>query len=574
MNIIQKEPYTPLNIGDIHFRIPLYQRSYAWNDKQVLQLLNDLYNGFQKDATEKYYIGILNIGEVAHTPNLYDLIDGQQRITTLLLIGKSLRKYYSPWDDFLSERLDIYGREADKRYLTGDSEECGLNIRMKETCEIASKYIEKLSEKREGFAKYVYENAAFFLSVMPDNYSIVEKNLHFVRMNNRGKQLEQHDILKMRLANALKHDPATQSQFVLDWNRFAQLGCSDNKVSAIDTKKSIAEILSDSSSANEYSSKESEIFYESIITYPEFLLIALSRFEKFGKPVSHSNKDKLLQEFSIDDERIWIRDNVLSFYELLKTQFEIFDRFIIKRDKKEGYKFKSEYSNFDGSTKSIEMFQAFQYVSKEPHTWLSKVFDYLSEIIHLETIQSDDFLQNLKEIDNNAIKLDSALSLNYGADGIRYWFWRLDYYLWEKRDVYFMNQSLDVSNNYVFRANRSIEHIAPQNPRSQSNITITNDNLRHWFGNLAMISSGQNSSLQNESYEVKMAHVDSFIKRSVNGGIESLKLLKVRDKDMWNEDVIADHGNEMIDVLVSSFENFSNYTEIRDILITQKRVTQ
>lgn len=68
MNIIQKEPYTPLNIGDIHFRIPLYQRSYAWNDKQVLQLLNDLYNGFQKDATEKYYIGILNIGEVAHTP--------------------------------------------------------------------------------------------------------------------------------------------------------------------------------------------------------------------------------------------------------------------------------------------------------------------------------------------------------------------------------------------------------------------------------------------------------------------------------------------------------------------------
>jgi hypothetical protein len=42
-----------------------------------------------------------------------------------------------------------------------------------------------------------------------------------------------------------------------------------------------------------------------------------------------------------------------------------------------------------------------------------------------------------------------------------------------------------------------------------------------------MISSGQNSSLQNESFEVKRAHVEAFINGSKGGTIESLKMLEI-----------------------------------------------
>jgi len=114
---------------------------------------------------------------------------------------------------------------------------------------------------------------------------------------------------------------------------------------------------------------------------------------------------------------------------------------------------------------------------------------------------------------------------------------------------------LDVAENYVFIRNRSIEHIAPQHPKSESDLKWDEKNqadtdLRNSFGNLVMISQGLNSALSNSSYEVKKAHVESYFK-SVNGTIESLKLLMVyKDcKNAWNKDMISKHGYEMYELL-------------------------
>jgi uncharacterized protein with ParB-like and HNH nuclease domain len=94
MNKINTIAYTPKTINGIKFRIPLYQRPYAWEPVQVEQLLKDLETHLgkcqSKKENEKYYIGILNIGKTESDNNLYDLIDGQQRITTLTLVGKIL----------------------------------------------------------------------------------------------------------------------------------------------------------------------------------------------------------------------------------------------------------------------------------------------------------------------------------------------------------------------------------------------------------------------------------------------------------------------------------------------------
>ena len=71
-----------------------------------------------------------------------------------------------------------------------------------------------------------------------------------------------------------------------------------------------------------------------------------------------------------------------------------------------------------------------------------------------------------------------------------------------------------------------------------------------------MISQGLNSSLSNESYEVKAAHVQSYCNGSKSGSIESLKLL-VAYKDYpngWSKNTIEKHGREMYDRLKASVE--------------------
>lgn len=65
---------------DIEYTIPLYQRAYAWEDKQLIQLVEDIYD-VPDDAN--YYIGALI---VSRQGNKYEVVDGQQRLTSLYLL--------------------------------------------------------------------------------------------------------------------------------------------------------------------------------------------------------------------------------------------------------------------------------------------------------------------------------------------------------------------------------------------------------------------------------------------------------------------------------------------------------
>lgn len=81
-------------IGDIKgvFNIPAYQRGYRWGKLQVKTLLNDLYQK-ANDSTKKDYclqpIVVLRKGE-----GEYDLIDGQQRLTTIYILLNYIRQFF------------------------------------------------------------------------------------------------------------------------------------------------------------------------------------------------------------------------------------------------------------------------------------------------------------------------------------------------------------------------------------------------------------------------------------------------------------------------------------------------
>ena len=89
INIIEELTLEQLKNKNYVFRIPLYQRKYAWTSDEVIILLDDLKTFSTKidnTSNEKYFIG--NIVVEQKEDGLFDIIDGQQRFTTLFLIAK------------------------------------------------------------------------------------------------------------------------------------------------------------------------------------------------------------------------------------------------------------------------------------------------------------------------------------------------------------------------------------------------------------------------------------------------------------------------------------------------------
>ena len=89
--------YTPKDIVEQRFSIPLYQRLFAWTPKEVKKLLSDLKEHFDSERFRKeknpYYLGMLT----AIKRNGYiDLIDGQQRFTVMILIAIAF-KHIPEW---------------------------------------------------------------------------------------------------------------------------------------------------------------------------------------------------------------------------------------------------------------------------------------------------------------------------------------------------------------------------------------------------------------------------------------------------------------------------------------------
>lgn len=74
--------------------VPDYQREYIWQEKQVYQLLKDIHDEFSSNGSgsaSEYFIGSI----VVHVRDkgVYELIDGQQRMTTAYLVLCAVRDY-------------------------------------------------------------------------------------------------------------------------------------------------------------------------------------------------------------------------------------------------------------------------------------------------------------------------------------------------------------------------------------------------------------------------------------------------------------------------------------------------
>ena len=208
---------------EVHYVIPRYQRAYAWEDKEIVQLIDDI-----NDSTGDYYIGSLVVAKVKGKEETYEVVDGQQRLTTLYLllhylvsrrrlereVGKTLSFDCRPNSNYTLVHIqDLLSKEkplADDMDRIEQSILNGLKV-------IEQKFTVGDVIDVEAFIERLKSVILYRIEV-PEHTDL---NRYFEIMNTRGEQLEQHDILKAKLMGYLS-DRREQEFFSRVWN-----ACSD-----------------------------------------------------------------------------------------------------------------------------------------------------------------------------------------------------------------------------------------------------------------------------------------------------------------------------------------------------------
>lgn len=582
--------YTPEKIVEekLIFSIPLYQRLFSWGEEQVKGLLYDLKNHFDPDLDNgtPYYLGMLSC---IKSGNHYDLIDGQQRFTVMILLAIVLRNYYEKWNGFLDggKRLRFMSRTKDNEYLTAvinrQVEILDPNRKMEDGKKIIFDFmVSQFSsdDMRESFAKSAYTRMSFFFSELPLSYASnpASLNKYFEAMNAGGKGLEQHEILKVKLMQGEENKVHLTQIWnaVCDLNRPVikrnekdlEAGYRSKYMQAIELCRNhrfneafeLCESSYDNEDNNEIGDIEAkqqdfrQSFIEtgerSFITFPEFLMMVIDIYLNLSGSYSFYRKEllKIYEAHPIPDKQDFY--NQLLFYRLLLDYYIVY---------KEGDENTNKYDivfKEGASAEALKQYQSMLYVSQSPfYNWLKPVLERL----HNETVRdTDELLLWIKEIDNSLHPLPRDVNeMTYDKGIDRYWFWRLDYYLWERKEDYFKTEEeKQIVEEYVFRANRSIEHLHPQH---QENNDIWGDDDIHSFGNLAMISQSFNSQQSDDPVTVKFARIKD---QAHNHTLQSIKMyLMYLDAEKsplgWKVDIKNKHQDKMYDLLKKSYPDVS-----------------
>jgi len=388
-------------LGDAsRYLIPMYQRNYAWGEGEITQLVQDILDYQQKSLhsppPQTYYIGTLVV--FTRPDGQSEIIDGQQRFTTLSLLANWLKKHTkSSLDMNWYQGINLGFESRPKSSETFARLWQGVEphkLRSKEFneglingYELIGKVLRDLKlvgESLNLFCTYLFDHVQIAQIEVPADTNL---NHFFEVMNNRGEQLEKHEVVKGRLMAALnkitdqqdrqsslstlsrvwdacsnmeryvqygftpteRHQLFGQEnwgEFVpTDFNSLADLlipSASELGTRVNQTNRTLADIIKSSSIISGDRGEEDEGSSErfnSVINFSNFLLHVLRVCINTGKNrVDVPLDDKqLIEQF----ERRLLKQNdpvraVQDFvFALLKCKY-LFDQFVIKREYAKG----------------------------------------------------------------------------------------------------------------------------------------------------------------------------------------------------------------------------------------------
>ncbi len=354
--------------------IPIYQRNYEWREPQITQLIQDIVDYIIKNKDIKYYIGsLISYKRKSESGVIYEIIDGQQRLTTLTILLNVIKNEYSKTDLSWYKKLNLYfdSRKIASNTLSYlfngerlDNKEC--NVSIKQGYLDAQKSLKKILADNqvsiEDFCEYFFKKVTILRVLVPEDTDL---NHYFEIMNSRGEQLEKHEILKAKMLEILDDDHFKYA-FNLIWEatsnmeKYVQYGFSvsqrddlfgkgnwnnlvneetvytklkiptsnytnERTFSIIELLKNLSTPITDDSNITD----ESPDRFNTIINFSNFLLHVLRIQTKSDIPLDDK---RLLESFAPYLKNENKKEFVKLFgYNLLKGKF-YFDKYIIKRE--------------------------------------------------------------------------------------------------------------------------------------------------------------------------------------------------------------------------------------------------
>ncbi|WRC97040.1 DUF262 domain-containing protein [Helicobacter pylori] len=248
----------------LYYQIPIYQRPYQWTEENCEKLLDDLFFNYEDDRESDYFCGslvLIAIGtDSATNAKTYDVVDGQQRLSTFILLAKVLATLYNEiLEDtssraFLKKSLGDTDGEKRKRltfntiglnakddfqgaldFFDNLDASKGKNSKSNDPSKGKNNYLKNavclknyLKEKEikniNDFIKWLYFKVVFIKTTCP-NVSMALRI--FSVLNARGLPLHAIDVFKVELLKKLA-SKKDQEEFVFRWNALRQK-CSENE---------------------------------------------------------------------------------------------------------------------------------------------------------------------------------------------------------------------------------------------------------------------------------------------------------------------------------------------------------
>ncbi len=195
------------------FIVPIYQRLYVWGDDQVKTLLADLLAAYQ-EMKEIYYLGGAIVVERDGNHGggrTFELIDGQQRFTTLWMMSLVWHQTLKPFQYYQEKhakrpRITFSIRpEVDQFFaqrIGGPGASLAGNPRILDALATIESFPKEQSAGFDlgGFTRFIFEKVQMVLTKVPAHTDL---NKLFEVINNRGVQLQHHEILKAKMLRTL-----------------------------------------------------------------------------------------------------------------------------------------------------------------------------------------------------------------------------------------------------------------------------------------------------------------------------------------------------------------------------------
>ena len=320
------------SINDIYFsnrgtsilyKIPIYQRNYAWEREEIRALINDVYDSMTKSV---YYIGTLVTYK--RDENIYEVIDGQQRLTTIYIILKALG-IETIGNHLTYSARKISATTIEKMPKFSEEKDQGIVDGFNYAKEALKDIVGEKKADIEAFQDFFLNKVHIIHYRVPKDMDL---NHYFEVMNSRGEQLEKHEIIKAKLSNQLTGDDDAMQKFSRIWEACSDMGfyiqqklpdinvfgktMEDFVIESFDEfpssnvgsssslgMKTISELLySPIRMIDKYGEFDNNDHFQPIIDFPNFLLIVLKitrlRNEDNFNPLSFTLDDKeLIKEF-------------------------------------------------------------------------------------------------------------------------------------------------------------------------------------------------------------------------------------------------------------------------------------